>query len=86
MSFESHQTRMFLQQYLINQLITTNNVFTKIKILRLFLVLLEEGHIEFKQNLRKSPEPFNEATSTFCGDVCVCGGGVEVGLSRSLSI
>ena len=63
MSFESHQTRMFLQQYLLNQLLTTNNVFSKIKILRLFLVLLEEGHIEFKQNLRRCPEPFNEAAS-----------------------
>ena len=63
MSFESQQTRLFLQQYLLNQLITTNNVFSKIKVLRLFLVLLEEGHIEFKQNLRRSPEPFNEAAS-----------------------
>lgn len=63
MSFESPQTRMFLQQYLVNQLITSSNVYSKIKILRLFLVLLEEGHIELKQNLRKQPEPFNEASS-----------------------
>lgn len=63
MSYESHQTRVFLQQYLLNQLITSNNVYSKIKVLRLFLDLLEEGHIEFKQNLRRTPEPFNEASS-----------------------
>lgn len=63
MSYESPQTRVFLQQYLVNQLITSSNVYTKLKILRLFIDLLEEGHIEFKQNLRKTPEPFNEAIS-----------------------
>lgn len=65
MTFESYQTRLFLLQYLVNQLITTNNVYSKIKILRLFQVLLEEGHIEFKQTLRRTPEPFNEAASAF---------------------
>lgn len=69
MSFESYQTRLFLLQYLINQLITSNNVYSKIKILRLFLVLLEEGHVEFKQTLRKTPEPFNEAASEWAGSV-----------------
>ena len=63
MTFESQQTRVFLQQYLVNQLITTNNVYSKIKILQIILVLLNDGHIEFKQNLRKTPEPFNEAAS-----------------------
>jgi len=67
MSYESVQTRIFLQQYLVNQLITTNNVYTKVKILRLFITLLEDGHIEFRQNLRKRPEPFNEAMSESLG-------------------
>ena len=27
-------------------------------------VVLDDGHVEFKQNLRKHPEAFNEAAST----------------------
>lgn len=76
MTYESTQTRVFLQQYLVNQLCATNNVFVKIRVLNLFLVLLEEGHLEFKQNLRKQPEAFNEASSKFIVDslgVCAWG-------------
>lgn len=95
MSFESPQTRLFLQQYLLNQLVATNNVYTKIKVLRLFQVvipcvllrwfvvecvhvceplqvLLDDGHFEFKQNLRKHPEAFNEASSKYMYSVLVC--------------
>ena len=61
MSFESSQTRVFLQQYLLNQLVTSRNVYVKRKVLKLIEELLEKGHIEFKQNLRKQPEPLNEA-------------------------
>ena len=68
MTYESTQTRVFLQQYLLNQLCATNNVFVKIRVLNLFIILLEEGHIEFKQNLRKQPEAFNEASSKFIVD------------------
>jgi len=63
MTFESAGTRVFVQQYLINELCNTNNVFVKIRILVVILRLLEEGHLEFKQNLRKMPQPFNEASS-----------------------
>ena len=31
-------------------------------------VLLDDGHIEFKQNLRKHPEAFNEASSTYTSE------------------
>ena len=67
MSYESPQTRAFLQQYLLNQLITSRNVYVKRKVLKLIEELLEKGHIEFKQNLRKQPEPLNEASSA-CTD------------------
>ena len=95
MTFESPQVRLFLQQYLLNSLVSTNNVFVKMKVLKIFQVgtnkslslinhmvncdclyvtvcvcvclraqvLLDDGHIEFKQNLRKHPEAFNEASS-----------------------
>ena len=63
MSYESPQTRAFLHQYLLNQLITSRNVYVKWKVLKLIEGLLEKGHIEFKQNLRKQPEPLNEASS-----------------------
>lgn len=69
MSFESPQTRIFLQQYLVNLLITSSNVYTKMKVMRLFIILLEEGHIEFKQNLRRTPEPFNAASSKYLFDL-----------------
>jgi hypothetical protein len=62
MSFESGQARAFLQQYLLNQLVTSRNVYVKIKVLKLLEELLEKGHVEFKQNLRKQPEPLNEAS------------------------
>jgi hypothetical protein len=62
MSYESPQTRAFLQQYLLNQLVTSRNVYVKMKVLKLLEELLEKGHIEFKQNLRKQPEPLNEAS------------------------
>ncbi len=67
MSFDSTPTRAFLQQYLVNELCSTNNVFVKLRVLRCIMAVLEEGHIEFKQNLRKVPQPFNEASSE-----CVC--------------
>lgn len=63
MSFESGQARAFLQQYLLNQLVTSKNVYVKLKVLKLLEELLEKGHIEFKQNMRKQPEPLNEASS-----------------------
>jgi hypothetical protein len=91
MSFESPQVRLFLQQYLLNALVSTNNVYVKMKVLKIFQVgtnncislinrvvnyhcvcmcvfplsqvILDDGHIEFKQNLRKHPEAFNEASS-----------------------
>ena len=121
MTYEAPQTRLFLQQYLLNSLCGTNNVYVKIKILKIFQVLflsdslslppspltlslslpslflprtlsplppwtlittnihaccvyslqslLDDGHIEFKQNLRKHPEAFNEAASM---SVCLC--------------
>lgn len=43
-------------------LVTSRNVYVKIKVLRLLQCLVEEGHIEFKQNMRKQPEPINEAS------------------------
>ena len=70
MSFESGQARAFLQQYLLNQLVTSRNVYVKIKVLKLLEELLEKGHIEFKQNLRKQPEPLNEASSKERRRVC----------------
>ena len=63
MSFESSQSRAFLQEYLLNQLVTSRNVYVKLKVLKLLESLLERGHIEFKQNLRKQPEPLNETSS-----------------------
>lgn len=63
MSFESPRTRVFLQQYLLNQLVTSRNVYVKRKVLKLIEELLEKGHVEFKQNLRKQPEPLNETSS-----------------------
>lgn len=65
MSFESPQTRAFLQQYLLNQLVTSRNVYVKKKVLKLIEELLMRGHIEFKQNLKKQPEPLNEASSKY---------------------
>ena len=62
MSYET-QTRAFLQQYLLNMLVTSRNVYVKIKVLKLLVNLVEEGHVEFKQNLRRQPEPLNEASS-----------------------
>ncbi|XP_064406565.1 uncharacterized protein LOC135351492 isoform X2 [Halichondria panicea] len=62
MSFDSTATRVFLQQYLVNELCSTNNVFVKLRVLRCITAVLDEGHIEFKQNLRKVPQPFNEAS------------------------
>lgn len=65
MSFESSQTRVFLQQYLLNQLLTSRNVYVKRKVLKLIEELLLRGHVEFKQNLRKQPEPLKEASSKY---------------------
>jgi hypothetical protein len=62
MSFESSQARAFLQQYLLHQLVTSRNVYVKFKVLKIVEELLEKGHIEFKQNLRKQPEPLKEAS------------------------
>ena len=63
MSYESPGTRVFLQQYLINMLITSTNVYVKMKVLQLLQAIVDDGHYEFKQNLRKQPAPFNEAAS-----------------------
>ena len=71
MSYESPQTRAFLQQYLLNQLVTSRNVYVKMKVLKLLEELLEKGHIEFKQNLRKQPEPLNEASSESLTNCCM---------------
>lgn len=54
-----------MQQYLLNQLVTSRNVYVKKKVLKLIEELLLRGHIEFKQNLRKQPEPLNEASSKY---------------------
>lgn len=62
MSFESGQARAFLLHYLLNQLVTSRNVYVKLKILKLLEELMDNGHIEFKMNLRKQPEPLNEAS------------------------
>lgn len=71
MSFDSTATRVFLQQYLVNELCSTNNVFVKLRVLRCITAVLDEGHIEFKQNLRKVPQPFNEASSEWVCVMCV---------------
>ena len=73
MSYESPQTRAFLHQYLLNQLVTSRNVYVKMKVLKLLEELLEKGHIEFKQNLRKQPEPLNEASSKSLTNCCMSG-------------
>ena len=38
MTFESPQVRLFLQQYLLNALVSTNNVYVKMKVLKIFQV------------------------------------------------
>ena len=38
MTFESPQVRLFLQQYLLNALVSTNNVYVKMKVLKVFQV------------------------------------------------
>lgn len=43
MTYESPQTRLFLQQYLLNQLVATNNVFVKIKVLKIFQVNISQN-------------------------------------------
>ena len=63
MSYESSGTRVFLQQYLVNMLITSTNVYVKMKVLQLLQAMVDDGHYEFKQSLRKQPAPFNEAAS-----------------------
>ncbi|XP_019852480.1 PREDICTED: AP-4 complex accessory subunit tepsin-like [Amphimedon queenslandica] len=62
MSYESLQTRVFLQKYLINHLDSSRNVYVKIKVLKLVLSLLDEGHTDFHRNLQKTPEPFKSAS------------------------
>lgn len=63
MSFESHETRGFLLKYLLNQLVSTKNVYVKLKVLLVLTALVERGHIEFKISLSKQTEGIAEASS-----------------------
>ena len=40
-----------------------NYILVLTKVLKLLQLLVEDGHVEFKQNLRKQPEPMKEAAS-----------------------
>eukprot|EP00731_Ephydatia_muelleri_P028429 Em0020g73a len=62
MSFESHETRGFLLKYLLNQLVSTKNVYVKLKVLLVLTALVERGHIEFKISLSKQTEGIAEAS------------------------
>ena len=64
MSFESHEARGFLLKYLLNQLVSSKNVYVKLKVLQLLTAIVERGHIEFKISLSKQTEGITEASST----------------------
>jgi hypothetical protein len=71
-SYESAQARVFLQKYLINTL-TSSNVFVKIKVLKLVINLLDEGHPDFHRNLQKTPEPFKSASMLKASNIDLAG-------------
>ncbi|XP_065898492.1 AP-4 complex accessory subunit tepsin-like [Dysidea avara] len=82
MSFESQQSRIFLQEYLMNQLVSTRNVYVKTKVLKLFTELVKNGHPEFRQNLLKQTVPLNDASKLRCTDPNLAG---DVGRIRDLA-
>jgi hypothetical protein len=62
MSYESTQTRIFLQDYLCNLLVSSKNVLVKIRVLQILVAVLEEGHEEFRTNLRRQPDSLKETS------------------------
>lgn len=80
MSFESQQTRVFLQQYLNNLLLTSKNIYVKIKVvhsfkdytshkliwqvLKLIKAVLDEGHGDFHRNFQRDSGVIQQQTGS----------------------